>query len=156
MFEKVSPWIKSDYERLGKRSKLYATDTGIMTSVLGWNPKDVFMNQDRSGKLIETFVFQELAAQIDLENQYKLFQYRDRVNREIDFLVEREDGALLGVEVKAGHNVSKSDFTPQKWFEKNIVKNKQPYTGLVVYSGDRTIQFEENMLAVPTAALWTE
>ena len=156
MFEKVPPWLKTDYERVGKRSKFYATDTGMMTSILGWNPKEVFMNNDRSGKLIETFVFQELAAQIDLDNQYKLFQYRDRTDREIDFLVEREDGSLLGIEVKAGHNVSGKDFAPQEWFNKNILKNKKPYIGLVLYSGDRTIRFKKNMLAAPIASLWTE
>jgi len=155
MFEKVSPWLKTDYERIGKRSKFYATDTGIMTSVLGWNAKDVFMNNDRSGKLMETFVFQELAALMDLDNRYKLFQYRDRLNREIDFLVEREDGALLGIEVKAGHNVSIDDFKAQIWFAENIVKNEKPYIGIVMYSGDRVIQFAENMLAVPTAVLWS-
>ena len=156
MFEKVPPWLKTDYERIGKRSKFYATDTGIITSVLGWNPKDVSMNMDRSGKLIETFVFQELAAHIDVENKYRLFQYRDRLDREIDFLVEREDGALLGIEVKAGHNVSIDDFKAQKWFADNILTGKNPYTGVVLYSGDRTIRFAENMLAVPTAALWTD
>jgi hypothetical protein len=154
MFEKVSPWLKTDYERIGKRHKFYATDTGIMTSVLGWNPKDVIMNNDRSGKLIETFVFQELAAQIDLDSKYKLFQYRDRLDREIDFIIEREDGAVLGIEVKAGHSVSKDDFKAQTWFEENILKNKKPYIGIVLYSGDRTVPFEKNMLAVPTAALW--
>jgi len=154
MFEKVQPWLKTDYERIGRRAKFYATDTGIMASVLGWNPKDVFMNEDRSGKLIETFVFQELAAQIDLENKYSLFQYRDRNDREIDFLVEREDGAMVGVEVKAGHSVSGKDFSSQEWFVENIVKGKKPYIGMVVYSGDRTIRFKENMLAVPAAALW--
>jgi len=161
MFEKVSPWLKTDYERIGKRPKIYATDSGIMASLLGWNPKDVFMDNDRSGKLIETFVFTELAAQIDLESKYKLSQYRDRQDREIDFLVERspeggDDGSLLGVEVKAGHNVSRSDFRPQEWFIENIIKNKKPYTGIILYSGDRTIQFTENLLAVPTAALWLE
>ena len=155
MFEKVSPWLKTDYDRVGRRSKFYATDTGILSSVLGWNPKDVFLNEDRSGKLIETFVFQELAAHTDMDNRYNLFQYRDRTDREIDFLVESSN-ALLGIEVKAGHNVSKNDFKPQKWFTENILKNKKSYTGLVLYSGDKTIQYEKNMLAVPIAALWTE
>jgi predicted AAA+ superfamily ATPase len=158
MFQKVPPWLKTDYERIGKRAKFYSADTGILASVLGWNPKDVFMNEDRSGKLIETFVYHELSAQLELENKYSLFQYRDRTDREIDFLVEHsgDDGALLGIEVKAGHNVSINDFKPQKWFLENILKNKKTYTGIVLYSGDRTIQFEENILAVPTAALWTE
>jgi len=154
MFETVSPWIKTDYERIGKRHKFYATDTGIMTSVLGWDPKEVFSNNDRCGKLIETFVFQELAAQIDIDNKYKLFHYRDRLGREIDFIAEREDGSLIGIEVKASHSVSKDDFKAQKWFEENIIKKKKSYTGIVLYSGDRTIPFEKNMIAVPTASLW--
>ncbi|GAB7140893.1 ATP-binding protein [Deferribacterales bacterium RsTz2092] len=154
LFEKVSPWIKTDYERVGRRAKFYATDTGLMTSILGWKPKEVLLNHDRSGKLIETFVFQELAAQVDLESQYSISQYRDRLDREIDFIVEREDGALLGIEVKAGHNVSSKDFEPQKWFVENILKNKKPYVGIVLYSGDRTLSFSENMLAVPIASLW--
>jgi len=155
MFDKVSPWLKTDYERIGKRHKFYACDTGVMASVLGWSPKEVFMNNDRSGKLIETFIFQELAAIIDMNNKYKLFQYRDRLDREIDFLIEREDGALLGIEVKSGHTVSKEDFKAQKWFEENIIKNKQSFTGIIVYAGDRTIQYEENIFAVPMAALWS-
>ncbi|MDR0465027.1 MAG: ATP-binding protein [Treponema sp.] len=154
MFEKVSPWLKTDYERIGKRPKFYAADTGIMTSVLGWNLNDTIINNDRSGKLMETFVFQELAAQVDLDTKYSLFQYRDRLDREIDFLVERDDGSLLGIEVKAGHGVSKEDFKAQIWFKENIVKNKNTYVGIILYSGDRTVQFGENLLAVPTAALW--
>jgi len=155
IFERVAPWLKTDYERIGKRAKLYAADSGVMVSILGWNPKEVFMNNDRSGKLIETFVHQELAAQTGLENKYNLYQYRDRIDREIDFLVEREDEALLGIDVKAGHNVSREDFKPQDWFAANILKDKKPYTGIILYSGDRTIQFAENMFAVPTAVLWT-
>jgi predicted AAA+ superfamily ATPase len=156
LFEKVSPWIRTDYERAGRRPKLYAADTGLMTAILGWEPGEVLLNRDRSGKLVETFVFQELAAQVDLESGYSIFQYRDRLNREIDFVIEREDGALLGVEVKAGHNVSSKDFEPQKWFVENIIRNKKPYTGIILYAGDRTIPFGENMLAVPAAALWME
>jgi len=96
-----------------------------------------------------------LAAQIDLDNKYTLYQYRDRQDREIDFLIEREDGALLGIEVKASHSVSKDNFRAQFWFEENILKCKKPYTGIILYSDDKAVPFEENMLAVPTAALWS-
>ena len=67
-----------------------------------------------------------------------------------------DSGAILGIEVKAGHNVSKRDFAPQEWFRDNIIKNKKPYTGIVLYSGDRTIMYSDNFLAVPIAALWVE
>ena len=159
IFDKVSPWLKTDYERAGRKSKLYAADTGLMASTLNWRIDEVMMNADRSGKLMETFVYQELAAQVDLESGYSLYQYRDREKREIDFIVERapdsgRDGATLGIEVKAGHSVSRKDFAPQEWFRDNLIKNKKAYTGIVLYSGNRTIMYSDNFLAVPIAALW--
>jgi len=156
VFEKVSPWLKTDYERGGKKSKFYCSDTGIMTSILNWQMDKVMLDTDRSGKLMETFVFQELAAQVDLESKYSLYQYRDREKREIDFIVERDDGVTLGIEVKAGHNVSSKDFATQEWFRENILKNRKSYIGIVLYSGDRTIKYKDNFVAVPIASLWAE
>jgi len=154
IFDKVAPWIKTDYDRVGLSYKTYMADTGLMTSLLGWEQKEVFLNVDRSGKLMETFVFQELSAQIDLDGDYNLYQYRDRENREIDFIVERGDGALLGIEVKAGHNASKEDFKHQIWFKENIVKGKNSYRAIVLYSGEDVLTFGDNLFAVPIAALW--
>ena len=156
LFERVPPWVKTDYDRVGRSPKMYSTDTGFMTSVLGWNKSDVMLDTDRAGKLMETFVFQELAAQVDLDDAYSLYQYRDRIGREIDFIIERDDGAVLGVEVKAGHSVSKADFAPQIWFKENMMKNKQNYVGMILYSGEHVLSFGGGMLAVPIAALWSE
>ena len=154
IFDRVSPWLKTDYERVGKRSKLYAADTGLMASLLGWKQDEVYLNDDRSGKLLETFVYQELIAQAELAGTYAITHYRDRQNREIDFLLENDDGSVLGIEVKASHSVSKGDFRAQEWFVENILKNKKPYTGIVLYSGDRVIRFSDRFTAVPTGALW--
>jgi hypothetical protein len=156
LFERVAPWIKTDYDRVGRSHKHYAGDTGFMAAVLGWNPDDILLDVDRSGKLMETFVFQELAVQVDLDSAYSLYQYRDREKREIDFLVEREDGALIGIEVKASYSVSSDDFKHQRWFMENIIKGKKPYIGLVLYTGEQTLSFGENLQAVPISALWSE
>jgi len=154
IFERVAPWVKTDYDLAGKKSKIYMTDTGLMVSLLNWKRNDVMLNPDRSGKLMETFVFQELAAQIDLDSDYSLYQYRDAKKREIDFIVEKENEELAGIEVKAGRSVSKSDFGPQIWFRDNIIKNKMPYRGIVLYSGEDTLSFGNGMFAIPIAALW--
>ncbi|MCL2481729.1 MAG: ATP-binding protein [Spirochaetaceae bacterium] len=156
LFDRLAPWIKTDYDRVGRSYKYYVGDTGFMTAVLGWKQEDILLDVDRSGKLMETFVFHELASQIDLDSSYSLYQYRDREKREIDFLVEREDGALIGIEVKASHSVSLGDFSHQKSFRENILKNKKPYIGLVLYSGEQTLSFKENFFAVPISVLWSE
>ncbi|MCL2480695.1 MAG: ATP-binding protein [Spirochaetaceae bacterium] len=154
IFERVNPWVRTDYDRVGKSSKIYASDTGFMTSILGWNKDDIMRDSDRSGKLMETFIFQELAAQIDLDSDYNLFQYRDYKKHEVDFLIERDDGAMVGIEVKASHSVSREDFAPQIWFRENIIKGKTSYIALVLYSGEYTLSFGDGLLAVPAAALW--
>jgi len=101
-------------------------------------------------------VYQELSAQIDLDRDYNLYQYRDYKKHEIDFLVERDDRSLVGIEVKAGHSVSKEDFAPQIWFRENIVKGNAPYNAVILYSGEDTLSFGKGLLAVPTASLWLE
>jgi predicted AAA+ superfamily ATPase len=155
VFEKLPPWHRSDYDRIAKRQKIYATDSGLMASALGWEQKEVMLNADRCGKLVETFVFHELSAHIDVENNCTLFHYRDREMREIDFIVQKETGPMLGVEVKAGAAVSKSDFKHIEWFKKNLA-GKNKFTGIVLYSGEDTLSFGKGMLAVPIAALWNE
>jgi len=154
IFEHVMPWVKTDYELAGKRSKIYMTDTGLMSSLLNWKREDFSLNPDRCGKLIETFIFQELAAQVDLDSDYSLTQYRDAKKREIDFLIEKEGEGIIGIEAKASSRVSKEDFSSQIWFRDNIIKGKMPYKGYVLYSGEDTLSFGDGMLAVPTAALW--
>ena len=156
IFERVPSWTKTDYELAGKKSKIYATDTGLMASLLNWKRDDLYLNPDKSGKLMETFVFQELSAQIDLDGDYSLYQYRDVKKREIDFLIEKENEGLVGIEVKASHKVSREDFAPQIWFKENIIKDKMPYRGIVLYTGEDTLSFGGGMLAVPAAALFKE
>jgi predicted AAA+ superfamily ATPase len=155
LIERVEPWIKTDYERVGKQSKLFMTDGGLMSSILGWRLDQVLLDSDRAGKLVETFVFNELSAQIEAsEEDYKLFHYRDREHREIDFLIEREDGALLGVDVKTGSAINSGDFRHLRWFRENIAKSRS-FAGIVLYSGKLAGSMGEGLWAVPFGALWS-
>lgn len=154
IIETIQPWTRTDYERVGKQSKLFMTDSGLMASILRWNIDQVELDSDRSGKLIETFVFNEIAAQVDTNtNQYELFHYRDREKREIDFIIENEDQALLGIEVKSGSAISKADFKHLKWFKDNIAKNR-PFIGIVLYTGEQVGAMGDNLWAVPFGCLW--
>ena len=153
LFEKLPPWQKTDYNRVGRKEKIFATDAGYMSNILQWRLDDVLLDADRSGKIVETFVFNELAAQIDLYDGYKFYHYRDRLNREIDFVIESDRGEILGIEVKFGASFSSDDCRHMAWFKKNIVPGKS-FTGIVLHSGQDILPLGENMYAVPIAALW--
>jgi hypothetical protein len=153
--ERLRPWTSTDYDMVGRTDKIYMTDTGLMAANLGWHYDTVALDADRYGKLIETLVFNELSAQIDLNNDYTLHHYRDRRDREIDFIIENEQGDMVAVEVKGGSHVAQDDFKHIKWFKENLVKDRR-FVGVILYSGENTIRFGENLYAVPTAALWTD
>ena len=152
--ERVLPWTKTDYDRVGKQSKLFMTDSGLMSSILSWNRDQIRFDSDRLGKLMETFIFNELASQIDAsEEEYELYHYRDRAKREIDFLIEHDDQAILGIEVKSSSSIQKKDFNHLEWFQENLSKDK-PFVGIVLYSGNMPLSFGQNLWAIPISMLW--
>jgi len=154
LVERVRPWLKTDYERVSKRDKLFMTDTGLMSAILRWRFEKVQLDGERNGKLVETLVFTQLAAHIDAQDEeYQLYHYRDREKREIDFLVENEDGDVLGLEVKAGSAVNKASFKHLIWFRENA-KIEGDFTGVVLYTGEHVLSFGEGLWAVPINSLW--
>ena len=154
LIERVRPWHKTDYDRVSKQDKLFMTDSGLMASILKWRFEKVRLNGDMNGKLIETFVFSQLVAILDAQDEhYDLYHYRDREKREIDFLIENEEGELLGIEVKAGSAVNQSAFKHLQWFKNNLAKERS-FKGIVFYTGEHIVPFGEGMWAVPINSLW--
>ncbi len=154
LIERVKPWTKTAYNRVGKQKKLFMTDSGLMASILGWRMDQVRFDMDSSGKLVESFVFNELASLVDLgDEEFELWHYRDREQREIDFIVERDDGAILGVEVKAATTVKKKDFKHLAWFRDNLA-GARSFIGIVLYAGDFSDSFGDRLWSIPYGALW--
>ena len=154
LMERLKPWTKTDYQRVGRQSKMFVTDTGLICSLLGWNMKEVLFNSDRSGKIMETLVYNELAAHVDAhDGLYEFYHYRDRTGHEVDFILEREDGQLLGIEVKAGSSVGLEDFKHLMWMRNTLAPDRFS-VGIVLYTGEHILRFGESMWAVPFSDMW--
>lgn len=154
LVERVPAWTRTDYDRAGKRDKILMTDSGLMSSILNWRHERVRLDGKLYGKLLETYVFTQLAAILDAqEEDYSLFHYRDREKREIDFLVENENGDLLGLEVKAASAISRESFKHLEWFKTNLA-GEHRFTGLVLYTGEHIVSFGPGLWALPISALW--
>ena len=151
LFDEVEPWSKSEYSRIGRRNKYFAADPSLVANLLGWNENDVYLDDDKSGKIVETWVYHELAALADVAGGYEITQYRDSDRRELDFLVENEVGAMLGVEVKAGSSIGDSDFKYLRWFKDNLAKGQ--FIGIVLHSGKEVARFGKDLYAVPLGVL---
>lgn len=152
LIDGVPSWHKRDYETALDKTKYFMCDTGLMSSILNWSEKEVYKDSDKSGKLTETFVYNQIVPQIELERDMFLTHWRDNRKREIDFIIEDNDN-IFGVEVKSGTDVKLDSFRHLEWFSKNLVKDKK-FTGIILYTGDRTMQWKNEMFTVPINNLW--
>lgn len=153
LVDKLMPYLKTDYERVNKQSKYFVSDTGLMCSVLNWKIDDLILDADKTGKLFETYIYNQIIAQVDLENlDYSLYHYRDREKREIDFIIQ-DSNNIYGIEVKSGTLISRDHFKHLKWFKNNLAKDKH-FVGIVLYSGENVASFGEDLYAVPINNLW--
>ena len=155
IIETLPAYTKTDYERVTKKPKIFMTDTALISSILNYTMDNIRLNQDISGKLVETFIHHELASLVDYYNgEFSLYHFRDNAGHEIDFILQDNNvNNLYAIEVKAGSNISKTDFKHIKWFNDNIAKNNN-FLGVILYTGKETLSFGDNLKAVPIFALW--
>ncbi|MCL2008244.1 MAG: ATP-binding protein [Treponema sp.] len=149
----LPPWFKNLEKRLVKSPKIYFNDTMLLCHILGVFPGEVKKKRpDIYGFLVENFVLSELKKQLSLMNDGKIFHFRTSDQKEIDFIIEKRNGSLLAIEVKASETVRPDDFKHIRFLQNNL---KEKFSkGIVLYSGKRTVEFGENLLAIPIPALW--
>lgn len=70
----------------------------------------------------------------------------------VDFIIERSDGKLIAVEVKATAKISASDFNNIRVFADET--GNKFVKGIVLFTGNEAIPYAKNMYAVPIESLW--
>ncbi len=145
----IPAWYRNIDARLVKSPKALITDSGLYASLLRLHPGDA-----HTGFLWETFVGVELLRLISFEpaQQYSLLHFRTRTQHEVDFVIERADRQVAGIEVKMARSVSASDFSGLRALQRAAASAFR--AGIVLYAGERTLPFGENLWAVPVNALW--
>ncbi len=154
LIDRVPAWVDTEYEWGMRRDKLFMADSGLMGSVLGWDLNGVRIDGDACGKLLETFVCNQLTALVDTgDPEHRLFHFRDRRGREVDFVVESHADEVLGIEVKAATRVGAEDARHLQWFGDTRAKGRR-FVGLVLHAGGGVRRLSEKVWAVPHSYLW--
>ena len=82
------------------------------------------------------------------------FGYRTLPGQEVDLLLERADGRVVGLEVKSSASIQPKDFKGlQSLFE---TLGDAFHRGVVLYTGTEVLPFGPKMWALPVSALWQE
>ncbi len=151
LFDMVPAFSDSDYG-LVSRPKYFAADTSLISATFGYDADEVYLNDDRCGKLVETWVYQQLASMADISSDVEIYHYRDTGKREIDFILTHRNGDMVAIEVKSGSIASKSDFRHIVHFRDKVSKGRLK-AGIVLYSGQMAVEMGDRLWAVPLAAL---
>lgn len=107
------------------------------------------------GHLLETFVVGELKKQASwLPEAQTCGHWRTRDNDEVDFVLERDDGCVVAIEVKAAGRVSGPELRPLTHLRDKL--GEAFLGGAVLYLGQRSYNFEDRIFVVPVDRLWTK
>lgn len=141
-------WSNNRGKRLVKSPKLYLNDTGVLSYLLGLNLQGMQNNQKSWGKLVETYVINELLKQATWSEQIvHLYYYRTLSGYEVDVILESQDGRIVAIEVKASDHVTMADFKGLKHLQQEM--SESFHQGYVFYLGDKTLHFGDKLIAVP-------
>lgn len=150
----VPPWYRNVGKRLVKAPKGYLTDTLLLCYMLGYNIEDIEKNRpELFGHILENFVATELVKLLSFtKTKMQLHNFRTSDGKEVDFVLEKQDGTIFAIEVKKKESVSIDDFKGIKVLEE-LAKNEF-IGGVVLYAGKDIVPFGKNLWAVPYSILW--
>ena len=153
LVHRLPAWSPNLGKRLVKAAKLHMVDTGLACHLTGTDANRLRDDRTLLGQMLETFVVGELRKQLSWTNpQTALYHFRTAAGSEVDAVLEKPDGSVAGVEVKASATVGTSDFAPLKELREQL--GKRFITGVVLYTGDNLISFGDQLWLVPLPALW--
>ena len=154
LVEQLPAWHTNEYKRLIKTPKLHSIDTGVMCAMRGLSKARLRKQRDEFGVLLETFVYNELRKQaLWIEQPLYFYHYRDKDQVEIDVIIENADGDCFAIEIKASATLNTKDFTGLKRFRH--IAGERFKLGILLYDGDHTTAFSDQLYAVPIGALWS-
>jgi len=144
IIRRLHPYVRNSAKRsvIGM-PKLHFVDTGLACHLLGLKKAETLHTSQFFGGLVENFVFCELLKHATWsEEDVNFYHFRDTARHELDLVVERSDGTVVGVEVKASMTVKPEDFSGLSIFA-DYAKDKFLH-GVLFYSGDKVLPFRIN------------
>lgn len=151
-------WTRNRAARVVRRPKLHLTDSGLAAAMTGVDAVALRSpTATATGPLLETFAVGEIARQLAAgAHRVTLFHYRDNAGREADLVLERPDGAVIAVEIKATSSPRASDVRHIAALRDGLDRAEPGAfrAGLLLHTGLHALSFGDRLHSIPLAALW--
>ncbi len=141
IIHRLNPYVRNSAKRaVVGMPKLHFVDTGLACHLLGLKQAETLHTSQFLGGLAENFVYAELLKHAAWSaEEVSFYHFRDTAKHEIDLVIERSDGIVAGVEVKASMTVKQEDFLGLANFADYA--GDRFLHGILFYSGDKVLPF---------------
>ena len=144
----LPPYHNNIAKRALKTPKLYFTDTGLCSYLCGWETTETLANGAMNGAMLETYVVSEIVKSYRHNGlPVNLYFYRDRDNKEIDLIIER-NGLLYPIEIKRSASPKIDDI---KHFDVLSRLGKSAGKGAVVCLYDKFLPLNHQINIIPVS-----
>ncbi|MCY3560404.1 MAG: ATP-binding protein [bacterium] len=158
MIRTVPAWSRKYASRITRRPKQYFADTGMAAALLGIDADALASPTSTvSGPLLETLVLNELARQAIESFEVRLHHLRHYDGHEVDIVVDRSDGAVAAIEVKATGSPSDSHLKPLRTLRDRLDRSV-PGTfrvGVLLHTGPYCHRIGDRLWLAPINVLWS-
>ena len=149
----LQPWFTNALKRIVKTPKLHFLDSGLLAAARGLTFDRIKADRGAFGALLESFVFSEVLKLMTASDlRLTPHHFRDRDMREVDIVLERDDGMIAAIEVKASATVKASDFSGLRALAEAC--GDRFAFGAVLYDSTDVVPFGDRLAAAPLSCLW--
>lgn len=148
----LRPWHGNTLSRIVKTPKIHFLDSGLLACLNRMTPERIEADKSSFGALLETWVYGELLKMCTLtDEEWNIYYYRDKDQMEVDFILENQEGKIIGIEVKASQTLFNQDFRGLRKLA--TLTGNNWVSGIVLYAGDNCLPFGDNLWGIPLALL---
>jgi hypothetical protein len=154
----IQPWARPNKlnKRFVRSPKIYFTDTNFLCFLMRRDISDVSQNDPTlMGHLFENFVAAEIMKSTSaLPGKFYVSHFNPvrADGKETDFVIEKDNGEAIAIEVKLDSTLAAKDFKNLELCRGTIGDNFKK--GVVLYTGENLVPFGDRLWAVPVNYLW--
>jgi len=158
LVQRLPAWGTTLRARAVAMPKLHVIDAGLAAHLLRLTPDKLARREPTAmqefGHLLETFVVAEVMKQLSwMDDIAGLGHWRTHDGAEVDLIIERRDGTVVAIEVKAATRVTNKDLTGLRAIRDGL--GDAFLAGVVLNTGPQAYRADDRIQVLPIDRLWT-
>jgi predicted AAA+ superfamily ATPase len=158
VLHRLPAWGTTLRARASSKPKIHFVDSGVAGRMLRLSRSQLAAAQPQAmtelGHLLETFCVGEALKQVGwMDTPPQAGHWRTHDGDEVDLVLERDDGSLAAIEVKAAERVRHDDFRSLRKLREAL--GDRFLGGVVLHLGSHAYTHDDRLHAIPADRLWS-